>query len=180
MLTLSNLDLLLLSTLFFHLNPQILATKKKKFLKNLNSFVALKAVVNALSGDPIKQLKTTFVELHSQTLAELEGLQKFMDPSNLKHSLKSFPEPNIPPFDIILDDIAKLEDELPNEINGLYNVDKRYQIYLASELIRKATSGVRKYLLKPIDQIQNLFKFSKINMTYEEILSLAEKAESQK
>lgn len=150
-------------------------------MKNLKNYHSLKAVVSALTGNAVKQLKTTYLELNSQVKEELDQLQKFIDPSNIRKSLKSLAEPYIPPLEIILEDITRLEDDLPNEINGLYNVEKRFLIYQAMEPIRKAASGgVRKYLLRHVDQIQNLFVFGKISISEEELVEEAKKAESQK
>ena len=161
--------------------PTIIAhfVKFGTFLKKLQNYHALVGCVKGLNSAPVKALKSTLAELPTQVKEEWEVLTK--EEHTLKKNIKNASPPFIPPFDLFLSEVVQIEDTVPNEINGLTNLEKVFTIYQVIEPILSSINHENRFKFSPISQIQDLFDTVEYRMLTEEyLLEEANKSEQQK
>lgn len=140
-----------------------------KYLRQLNNFHSLFAVLAGLNLPPVQSLNRAFSEIPLQTQSVFSDLVKLIPPREgealaYKESLqKSVDEghlPLLPYLDVVLRDILLIEDGIPSrtKVHNLINFEKRARLFSVIQKVHEHQRRV--YNLQPVHQVRVILEES--------------------
>ncbi|KAJ5080359.1 ras guanine nucleotide exchange factor h [Anaeramoeba ignava] len=128
-------------------------TKIGDFLRKNNNFVCLYAVMNVLNSQKVQSTLNEVTKNFQQILDDFSEL--FQNYSKVIEKIKSENVPCIPHIQFYIDQIIKVDNENPDEIDGLINFSKKRKIAKIIDNFQFFQKYAFSFL--SVYQVQNLF-----------------------
>ncbi|PRP89822.1 ras-specific guanine nucleotide-releasing factor 1-like [Planoprotostelium fungivorum] len=120
--------------------------------RNLNNWCDVYNIMNALTRNEILRLRTRWVDVSLPHLKEWESLKAAIDTDGnnnfLRNILKKAPAPCVPPIDLYLQDLIRLDD-VPTKRGDMINFEKMEAFYDIVGQLKRFSQVEHKFMPTP-------------------------------